>query len=407
MNNESTSPYYFLESPTSSESSYSSTHSVFQNHSMVAQAATSDYGLGYVWAPHYQQALNQRDLNDHDYCGPQYPAPPQATSNWDGGSQSYSYPQDASVQSQGCQLPLHAPVPLPGPSSILFTDVESTHYSQPSPHLANRPISSQTCQTRTPPDVHKEKSIYDSAAAPPQMQTFMNRFSVKSPAQATFPTPCELLSELGVGSNPSSASPSSMSDSSSVEVASPSGNTDIPSHKRDLKIPTLRPPEPEAITSHEKKRQYLECLEQYVLYLHEQLRLVGAQPTPIERFSSYRGLTSRSIRTLLVHMEQSTAKLNAKTQTEEQRFLALRDAYLRQEGGTLSDPYVAASVETGEYYSNLDNAHSHTRPNDSSDSAIAGPYHSSNAFDGPDASTELRMTHSANPSFEEVYSAGP
>lgn len=211
---------------------------------MVAQAATSDYGLGYVWAPHYQQALNQRDLNDHDYCGPQYPAPPQATSDWDGGSQSYSYPQDASVQSQGCQLPLHAPVPLPGPSSILFTDVESTHYSQPSPHLANRPISSQTCQTRTPPDVHKEKSIYDSAAAPPQMQIFMNRFSVKSPVQATFPTPCELLSELGVGSNPSSASPSSMSDSSSVEVASPSGNTDIPSHKRDLKIPTLRPPEP-------------------------------------------------------------------------------------------------------------------------------------------------------------------
>lgn len=33
-----------------------------------------------------------------------------------------------------------------------------------------------------------------------------------------------------------------------------------------------------------------------MLYLHEQLRLVGAQPMPIERFSSYRGLTSRSIR---------------------------------------------------------------------------------------------------------------
>lgn len=52
----------------------------------------------------------------------------------------------------------------------------------------------------------------------------------------------------------------------------------------------------DTISSHDKKRYYLECLEQYITYLHDQLRLVGHEPTPLERVSTYRGLTSRSIR---------------------------------------------------------------------------------------------------------------
>ncbi|KAJ4486223.1 hypothetical protein J3R30DRAFT_1471767 [Lentinula aciculospora] len=396
--NDSASAYSYLESPTSSESSYSSNHSALQNYPMLPASATSDYELGYVWASHYQQALDQRDSNDHyNYCEPQHTAQPQATSDW---PQNYSYSQDASAHYQDCHiLPLHAPVPLPGPSSLLFTDIESPSHRLPSPH-PSRPLSSQTYRTT----VHEQRPISQSAAAPLQMHTFMNSFSVKSPVQATFPTPCELLSELGVGNDSSGASPGSISDSSVVETSGPSSNISTPSRKRDLKIPTLRPPEPEAITSHEKKRQYLECLEQYVMYLHEQLRLVGAQPVPIERFSSYRGLNSRSIRTMLVHMENSTAKLNAKTRTEEQRFLALRDAYLRQEGGTLSDPYVAASVETGEYYSN--NVHSNIRPNSSSNSIIVGSFHPSNALNSPNPSTEPLISHNTN-IFEQVYSAGP
>src|SRR5438445_594841 len=31
----------------------------------------------------------------------------------------------------------------------------------------------------------------------------------------------------------------------------------------------------DTISSHEKKRHYLECIEQYILYLHEQFDLVG------------------------------------------------------------------------------------------------------------------------------------
>ena len=52
----------------------------------------------------------------------------------------------------------------------------------------------------------------------------------------------------------------------------------------------------DTITSHDKKRHYLECIEQYVLWLHEQIRLVGTDAVQFERVPEYRGLTSRSIR---------------------------------------------------------------------------------------------------------------
>lgn len=50
------------------------------------------------------------------------------------------------------------------------------------------------------------------------------------------------------------------------------------------------------MSAHEKKRYYLEALEQYVIYVHEQLRLVNTEPVPLERVSTYRGMNSRSIR---------------------------------------------------------------------------------------------------------------
>ena len=59
----------------------------------------------------------------------------------------------------------------------------------------------------------------------------------------------------------------------------------------------------DTISSHDKKRYYLECLEQYITYLHEQLRLVGHEPVALERVSTYRGLTSRSIRVFLITVE--------------------------------------------------------------------------------------------------------
>jgi hypothetical protein len=52
----------------------------------------------------------------------------------------------------------------------------------------------------------------------------------------------------------------------------------------------------DTITSHEKKRYYFECLEQYVMYLHDQFSLLGVDPMPMRRVESYRGLNNRSIR---------------------------------------------------------------------------------------------------------------
>ncbi|KAJ3503158.1 hypothetical protein NLJ89_g8558 [Agrocybe chaxingu] len=79
------------------------------------------------------------------------------------------------------------------------------------------------------------------------------------------------------------------------------------------------PTDPDTISSHEKKRHYLECLEHYILYLHQQFELLGVTPPALELVSSYRGLSSQSIRTLLVHMEHNTRRLNARTLEEEQR----------------------------------------------------------------------------------------
>lgn len=81
-----------------------------------------------------------------------------------------------------------------------------------------------------------------------------------------------------------------------------------------IKIHTHR----DTISSHEKKRHYLECLEHYVLYLHEQLRLVHTPPLALERVSTYRGLSSRSIRTLLVHMQSVNKNLHQSILAEEQ-----------------------------------------------------------------------------------------
>jgi len=74
----------------------------------------------------------------------------------------------------------------------------------------------------------------------------------------------------------------------------------------------------DSISSHEKKCHYLECLEHYVLYLHEQLRLVQIPPLALERVSTYRGLSSRSIRTLLVYMQNVNKALHQNILAEEQ-----------------------------------------------------------------------------------------
>ena len=127
--------------------------------------------------------------------------------------------------------------------------------------------------------------------------------------QSTFPTPSELLAELAENGLPPSTTDEFGSDGRSESArkarrrAMAKSVGFIPT---DPSVPypsTIMPhlalfSYSDTISSHEKKRHYLECLEQYVMYLHQQLELVGSQPIPLERVSNYRGLSSRSIRVL-------------------------------------------------------------------------------------------------------------
>ncbi|KAI0002018.1 hypothetical protein BJV77DRAFT_970721 [Russula vinacea] len=139
----------------------------------------------------------------------------------------------------------------------------------------------------------------------------------------TFPTPSELLNKATTKQKPISTAAK-------------------PGRKAEKKVETQRkalqrvlqesigfsPTDPDTISSHDKKRYYLECLEQYITYLHEQLHLVGHEPVALERVSTYRGLTSRSIRTMLVNTQNVLRKTHEETIVEEENFLKLLDEVL-------------------------------------------------------------------------------
>jgi hypothetical protein len=94
-------------------------------------------------------------------------------------------------------------------------------------------------------------------------------------------------------------------------------------------------------STQDKRRLYMNSLEEYVLYLHQQLRLVGQEPLPIPQLHEYKGLNTRSLRvrlqlvffycdlpltyllqTMLVHMESTARKVNNQV-TEDERKVRL------------------------------------------------------------------------------------
>ncbi|KAJ3568080.1 hypothetical protein NP233_g5950 [Leucocoprinus birnbaumii] len=229
-----------------------------------------------------------------------------------------------------------APIPTPGYAQFLGADSElgypddyvisesrSTLHRLPTPHPVDyRPF----------PGFQQ----HDYAAVPsPHLPSVPL-------SRSTFPTPSELLVEL-----------------SSQGLGSSSGSHQRPVYPQDHhpSVPLMGYPRPqrpsfchappaapvadsatltpsaslgerttETITSHEKKRHYLECLEHYVLFLHQHFEANGLQPAPIERISSYRCLSSRSIRSLLIHMEKTAQQMRETVYRAEQRFIHLREA---------------------------------------------------------------------------------
>ncbi|PBK77258.1 hypothetical protein ARMSODRAFT_1012436 [Armillaria solidipes] len=247
-----------------------------------------------------------------------------------------SYAQAPDVASPA-DIPLHAPVPLPRPSSLLYPDAQTGSYpfqDAPSQHgpsyplfgsYSSQPLLSPVSPLEPFPELSHPEPVPLQPLVPletPPFEPFINFYNT-NPCDLpllTFPTPSELLNDQ----------PSTVSEPH--DLGPDKADTARRARSRAMaKSVGFTPTDPDSISSHEKKRHYLECLERYVIYLHEQLNLIGTQPVALERVSNYRGLSSRSIRTLLVHMKNTTRNLNLQRMTEEYRFLSLRDALIKQE----------------------------------------------------------------------------
>ncbi|KAI0004324.1 hypothetical protein BJV74DRAFT_763438 [Russula compacta] len=189
---------------------------------------------------------------------------------------------------------LHSPVPVSGASWPIISPESSA--------LRDNPYSQGTIPGSKLPLLSDEPDLLQVYANVPR---------------ETFPTPSELLNKAASKQKSISASTK-------------------PGRKTEKKVETQRkalqrvlqesigfsPTDPDTISSHDKKRYYLECLEQYITYLHEQLRLVGHEPVALERVSTYRGLTSRSIRTMLVNTQNVLRKTHEETTAEEENVLS-------------------------------------------------------------------------------------
>lgn len=103
------------------------------------------------------------------------------------------------------------------------------------------------------------------------------------PPENSFPTPTELLQDIAAHDQHASRQKKRVKRRRATQEAVARGLGYMPT-------------DPDSLSSHDKKRLYLDCLEQYVDWLHGDMGVSGFQPVPIERVSSGRGLTSRSIR---------------------------------------------------------------------------------------------------------------
>ncbi|KZT30446.1 hypothetical protein NEOLEDRAFT_9900 [Neolentinus lepideus HHB14362 ss-1] len=275
-----------------------------EEHSFVSQQFTPPYLSYENPSQFYQQAPDQVWVPSLDYSlhAVNHSASPASSEG------ELAYPPEP--------ISIHAPIPLPpgfsGPPSS-----ESL--------CGQLPVSEgPDCRVAHPSEHFSELSRFQSVSSGVDLDP------VVSVNFTTFPTPSELLTDLTAREAAAQAHP---------ELSEPSGGPKVESQRKARQRAVAEsvgfvPTDPDTISSHDKKRHYLECLEQYVLYLHEQFRLLGQEPVKLERVSTYRGLSSRSIRTLLVHMQEQLRKHHERTLEEEQIFGELREALVTQEAAT-------------------------------------------------------------------------
>ncbi|EPT03952.1 hypothetical protein FOMPIDRAFT_50721 [Fomitopsis schrenkii] len=254
---------------------------------------------------------------------------------------AYSFPPSASAPSTSGAphvpaVPIYAPVPL-SPFSTLVSPISPLSQAASDSVTAPQATSRQPTPAEVPvsPASPTTASSNQSVSAPVTAEQSPLEYYGNAP-QVMFPTPSELLTELNArGASGFTGEPSRKAakvKNGSQAPASPAAPAPKPQTETQRKAYFRRvaeavgfpPTDPDTITSHDKKRSYLECLEQYVQWLHEQIRLVGREPMPLERVQQYRGPSSRSIRTLLVHMQDEVRELHQQTLEDERDYMDLQ-----------------------------------------------------------------------------------
>ncbi|KDQ63681.1 hypothetical protein JAAARDRAFT_387456 [Jaapia argillacea MUCL 33604] len=215
-------------------------------------------------------------------------------------------------------IPLHHPIPVSYLPPLSASPDSTSEYE---------PFPAESSSVHTMDRLHFEyQNLPDS---------YLGDRYPAAPANL-FPTPSELLTEM---------SSREASQRAQAQIDGYESNSRKPESQRKARQRVVAETigftqtDPDSISSHDKKRYYLESLEQYVLYLQDQFRLLEHTPVALERVSTYRGLSSRSVRTLLVHMEGEVKKANDKTSEEERLFVDLRDQLVSQEASAAAQPF--------------------------------------------------------------------
>ncbi|KAJ7492555.1 hypothetical protein FB451DRAFT_538458 [Mycena latifolia] len=203
------------------------------------------------------------------------------------------YPYLSSLQFP--DLPLHTPVPRPAQPSLLLPD--------PSP--ANVALS---YSPEGPTPFCDLNTILNST------DLFAGLFPDVEYCDFPVPVPVPVPQPAPTGVAPQMLA-LNMTESYSGASLSPRRSRVARVHPT-LGISGFSPSDPDDLSSHEKKRLYVECLEHYVQYLHQLLAYLNVPPIPLERVSSYRGLTSRSMRTILLTLGRSADMIHALTVEE-------------------------------------------------------------------------------------------
>ncbi|PCH33805.1 hypothetical protein WOLCODRAFT_50536, partial [Wolfiporia cocos MD-104 SS10] len=244
------------------------------------------------------------------------------------------------------EIPLHAPVPLSGFSSLITPIIPIATAVQPpsAPEQSHAQIQPETTASPSHSDAVPPLPLLTAPAPVSAEQNPLEYYG--SAPHGFFPTPSELLTELNERQQVTSAVPQCRrnvtstfsSDTHTAATRAPKKSKTLPENPLPPKQPETQrkayfravaegvgftPTDPDTITSHDKKRSYLECLEEYVQYIHDQIRLACHEPIPLERITTYPGLNSRSVRTMLVHMQDVVRELHMQASEEESEYVNL------------------------------------------------------------------------------------